>query len=443
MKPGFAAKISALAISLVLVTVGVVGIIVFIGYDAILVREELGSLGDEARLAAVQLVSGIEALRQDVLFLSATPPIQGLVRAQAADGVDPLDGSTEAEWRDRLADIFTQFLNAKPAYLQVSYIGADGEGRELVRVLRSGAALVTAADEELQPTADTPYFQETVQLPAGEVYLSEITLNRESGPVIEPYTPVLRAAAPVYTSEGEIFGIVVIKVDYGAKLAGIEHEQQRTLFITNDAGDFLAHPDPAMTFGFELGERHRILESYPELAPLFEPGNGEQEIAFRSEATGRSEAVHFLKVAFDPGRPERFLGLALAASYSDVVAASTALRSRSVTLAGLLIAGAGVLAFAFSRRLTRPLSQIAQAVQGFAGGAMDVSLPLEAGDEIGVLARTFSDMIRKVNERTEALRESQDRYRTLFELAGDAILMVLPPEGAIRDANQAAEQLLG
>jgi len=46
--------------------------------------------------------------------------------------------------------------------------------------------------------------------------------------------------------------------------------------------------------------------------------------------------------------------------------------------------------------------------------------------------------------RTEAaLRESENKYRTLFELASHAILMVRSPDGDIVDANVAAQQLLG
>ena len=43
----------------------------------------------------------------------------------------------------------------------------------------------------------------------------------------------------------------------------------------------------------------------------------------------------------------------------------------------------------------------------------------------------------------EALRESEETYRTLFELASDAFLTVLLPDGTIIDANLAAAELLG
>lgn len=44
---------------------------------------------------------------------------------------------------------------------------------------------------------------------------------------------------------------------------------------------------------------------------------------------------------------------------------------------------------------------------------------------------------------TEALKNSEEKYRTLFDLATDAILTILQPNGDIMDVNTAAENLLG
>ena len=56
------------------------------------------------------------------------------------------------------------------------------------------------------------------------------------------------------------------------------------------------------------------------------------------------------------------------------------------------------------------------------------------------------DMVGRYWERRRsevASRESEEKYRALFELASDAILTVLPPEGEVVGANLAAVQMLG
>ena len=438
MKLGIATKIGALAFALILVTAGSVGVMVYQGSNAVLVRQELDNLGWDARLAGVRLVSGIEALRQDVLFLSQTPPIQGIVRARVAGGVDPRDGSSERIWRQRLAVIFREFLRAKSNYSKIRYVGVADGGREMVRVNRSGGTIARVADQGLQHKGDRPYFRETAQLSPGEVYLSEINLNQEQGQVSEPHTPVLRAAVPIHSREGKLFGIVIINMNLDPTLEALAEStpERYSLYVTNDRGDYLAHPDPALTFGFDLGAQHRMQEAYPELARFFEPGNAEGECPARPDARRDGQAIHFLKVPFDPRRPERYLGVALAASYQDVVAPSIAVRNRSLLLALALIAGGTTLAFfLFTHFLIRPLRQIIQATKSFSEGESDVSLPVNAGDELGVLARSFSSMMQQVNER-------EQRFRGLLEAAPDGVV-VIDRKGRMVLVNAQAEKMFG
>ena len=402
-------KMSIIFFVLILITAGTVGLIVYKAHHVALVNQEVKNLGDEANLMGIRLVSGIQTLRQDVQFLSKTPPIQGIIRARMAGGIDPLDGdgSTEKLWRQRLMIIFTEFLQAKPGYTQIRYIGVADAGREIVRVDRRGDALVAVPDKDLQKKLDEPYMQGAIQLRPNEVYISDITLNREHGEVVEPHVPMVRVAVPVYPIDGEIFGVVVINMDFGQTLkmmAGSASEGV-ILYVTDFAGDFLLHPDGILAFGFDLGERHRIQkEMFTELAGLFEPSNRDIEMSLRSDARGESEVVHFLKKHFDPLLPERYLGLALVASYQDIVAGSDTIGKRSFIIISLLMAGGVFL--------------------------------------VGVLAYGFRTMIQHVNDRNKALHESAEEHRSVVENIADGIITI-NEHGIIESFNLAAERVFG
>ena len=440
MKFRIVTKISVLAMVLVLVTAGTVGIVLYTGGNAVLVKHELESLGEELHLQGGRIISTVEALRHDVLFLGRTPPIRGIVRARMAGGSDPLDGSTEVLWRQRLEIIFTQFLEAKPDYFQLRYIGLTDGARELVRVERLGKAIVVG--ETLQVESTGSYIQKAARLEPDEVYLSDITLARKDGRVAESHIPTLQAAAPVYSTEGEVIGVVVIAMDFSLMLKKSSYKRHAYYYVTNAAGDFLAHQDVGVAFGFDLGERHRIQETYPELAEMFESGGREKEMA-HFVSSDYSEGVCFLKVAFDPLHPERFFGLAQAAPYLEVVAESIQVRDRSLMLTVLLVAGGIVLAFFLSRFLIRPLEQIARAAEGFTGGKFEGSLPVKSHDEIGVLARAFQDMIQQVAERDRVLQESEERFRKIFDHSNDAIFLIDPSRDEILDVNTRACSMLG
>ncbi|MFQ5717822.1 MAG: PAS domain S-box protein, partial [Nitrospinales bacterium] len=431
-------KIILLAFILVLGTAGAVGWVSYKGFNRLLVQHELDALGEELELQGIRLGFGIEALRRDVMFLARTPPIQGIVRARQADnGIDPLDGSTEEVWRERLAVIFTEFLQSRPNYIHARFIDVSSQGREIVRVDRLGGSIVTLAEPDLQPKEHRRYFRESIRLKEGQVYLSDITLSCESGEVTLPHVPMLRAAMPVYTLEGVVFGIVVVNMDFSSTLEKIETEHHLN-YVTNDKGDFLAHPDVSKTFGFDLGRRHLIQETYPELEEMFSSDRAVRETSVLSGKGDNALAVHFLKAPFDPLRPERFLGLAQAASYREVVGQSFEVRNQILAWTLLLMAAAAGLVLWF----VRPLRQIAQVAEGFAGDMSDFQLPVGAQDEIGSLARSFQGMVDKVKAGAKALKESEARVTAVLNNTVDGIIAI-DERGIVGTFNPAAEKIFG
>jgi signal transduction histidine kinase len=200
---------------------------------------------------------------------------------------------------------------------------------------------------------------------------------------------------------------VVIDMDFSGilwTLQSMRHDlPDLKLYMTNQEGDFLLHPDPALAFGYVFGQRSRIQATYPDVARLFEPGNTEAVAVVRDVSQEAGQLLHFSKVFFDPADPRRFLGLALAASYRDVLAESIEVGHRSAVLTLFLGVAAGTLAFIFSRVLTQPIRQLTVAAQQVAQGDYDVHLPVGAPDEVGVLARSVRRMIDQVQERGQAL----------------------------------------
>ena len=208
--------------------------------------------------------------RRSVVFLANTPPVKGLVRALQQGGVDTQEASTSVLWRRRMEQIFTAYLAATPEVFMVRFVGAAQEGQEILRVSRQEGHIVVAPPDRLQRKGDTPYMREALRLGDGHVFVSEVNLKREYGPVDVPHRPTIRYATPVYDPQGRVFGAIVINVDLTGRLgvlpAGAGPRPE--VYATNSQGDFVVHPDPSMTFGFNLGQRHLWSDTFqPAVAP--------------------------------------------------------------------------------------------------------------------------------------------------------------------------------
>jgi PAS domain S-box-containing protein len=113
-----------------------------------------------------------------------------------------------------------------------------------------------------------------------------------------------------------------------------------------------------------------------------------------------------------------------------------------VILAPFLTVGLG---FIIVRKVTKPVKALSQATTRIKDGDLDYRIE-GLGDEFGQVAASFNEMSDSLKHHIRELEESEKRYRTLFESAGDAIFIVEAEgenPGKIVDANPAAAAMHG
>jgi len=209
----------------------------------------------------------LDNVEADLLYLSQTPPIQGIVRARENKGIDPLDNSSYEDWEKRLNIIFSSFLEARPFYAQIRYL--DENGNELLKLNNNNNKIEIVNKAELQNETSSDYFTEAMKLREGEIYVSPINLSRENGQIEQPYKPVIRYATPIYNEAGEKRGIVIanLLIENLFEIADkeeFEQEYQQKLIVVNDQGYYLYHSDDSKTWGFELNHNETVKNDYPE-----------------------------------------------------------------------------------------------------------------------------------------------------------------------------------
>ena len=423
---------------LVAATTGTVGVVAYHNLEAALLRSAIGRLESDVQAVAATLDAGVHDARDDVLAISGATTVEGIVRAgPTKNGIDPRTGDSLTDWKMRLASLLIAQMRAKPNYLQMRFIGVADGGRELVRVdrLRAGGPLRVVTEADLQQKGNTEYFKQTITLPQGGIYVSPIDLNREHGVVQVPHVPVLRAATPVFDDSGAVFGIVVINIAMRPFLdrAGVARRQGAQVYLVNDQGDYLIHPDPSREFGFDLGHRYRIQDEFPALGRLIAATTSTSRMVKDSSGAEQGAAIVSTQLANGPRVA------AIEALPRSVLSAS--LEPLRMTTLGIGLAGilaATLLAVVIARSLSNPIEEMARAI-GKLQRHEPVSLPTGAAGEIGVLARAFEDYVEQERLYLSALQSS---YDAMYTYSLDGIVTSWNP-GAERLYGYTAEEMIG
>ncbi len=439
---------------LAVLTALAVGLLTYSNIRAIALPRAAERMDAHVRLLAQMLQGAVRGAREDIVGFQRAVAIAGIMRANLAGGTDPEGGTSEAAWRQRIAERLVAELSAKTTYDQFRIIAADG--RELVRVDRSGpdGAIRIVPDDELQQKSDGPFFSSAIATPPDQIYVSPVEFNYEHGVIQVPHVPVLYVATRIDTPDRKPFGIVIINVDMRPILRELAANPQprSQIYVVDARGNYLVHPDSSQEFAADLGKPQRWQNDFPALVASF----------------GAAQAKSAL---IDDGRGERVLaglqslnlagGPRLAVIETTphaVVMAPIAAVGKSTLLVGVIsILCATALAVLLARSLTRPLVQMTKAVESFPGGG-EAALP-KAGGEIAVLGQAFKRMMRDVRSTTASLtREAEEHRRTAAELERQAererlfsaavrssvdAIITMTLDGIVTGWNPAAVRLFG
>ncbi|WP_426422085.1 PAS domain S-box protein [Bradyrhizobium genosp. A] len=452
-----ATRLAVAMILLVAVTVAAVGWLGYRNTTQAVIPRVLERVEAQSRLLASNLESYVAGVRGDLIGYRSAAAINGLIRAHIGGGIDALDGVSEQTWRDRIAARLAAEIEAKPSYGQFRIIGVDDDQRELVRVDRSGpnGAARIVPDSELERKSERTYFQETIRLAPGEVYVSQIDLATRQGGTTALHIPTLRVATPLFTPDGKPFGIIIANIDMRPALDRVRSTASSggEIYVVNARGDYLVHPDRAREFGSLRGHPTNWRDDFPFFAALV--GTRDASTQLLTDGSGRPNGA-----AIAPALLAGTEWVAIIETIPPNVfgRVPAAIQNTSLLVGVLAVLAAASLAVLVARSLTRPIGRLTAAVEAI-GNGRPADIPVDAAGETGALARAFAAMVEETRSKAAALeREVQEHRRTeaarnhhaarelLFsaavESSDDAIVMQ-SLDAIITGWNPAAERLYG
>jgi diguanylate cyclase (GGDEF)-like protein len=432
MKLGLTARLSILLVCIGVAASGATGYYAYRANRAMMMQEAERSLLPATQLLSQRFTAALGDVADDVLVLATMPSAVAVAR-----GDDASDAG-----RARLSQVFLRFMMHHPEYLTIRLVTRASYGLERIRVERGPHGIVVAPDSRLQEKGHFAYVFDTLATVQGHAYLSPIGLTRESAANAgaDAGRPGMYIGAPIVDSRGNEVGVLVVETDLTQVFQKLERDLPAgyLVYLANQWGDFLIHPDPGQTFGFERGRRVLMQKSFHATAALFD--GGPSSVTFNGAAgAGRApvQAFAFVRSPFGSVEGNRFIIVGLGRSLTSVMASANTLGGEIVRMVLVSSAIAIVLAALFARALARPLRVLADAATQLFDGDSTQRLPINRSDEIGVLARCFDRMRLEIRAQMSTLHA---RQQELSHLAGHDTLTGLPNRMRFMERFEASVQ---
>ncbi len=412
---------------LVVVTTFALSLFTYHFVTAAVIPRALDRLATKAALGASELEAALTAARQDLLVVQNGITVQQLLAMRA---VGPIIPQVDSELRESIAARFLSVLRAKPDYAQLRIIGAADGGPELVRADRGGAggAARVVPDNELRRQGDSDYVKRTMLLARSDLYVSPILPGADGDP---GHSSPFQIGVPVLAPDGRRLGIVVIDFNLGPKFDRIRAEIVRDyrVAIVNAAGDYLLDSAPRRDIPPGASAAARIQNDFPQFDEALASGGGGNGIWRDRE--GVQYGVGWQTARIAGGHDITIL---VAAQYGALNHGFSAVSRSALAGGAIAVLLALLLAVAIARSLSKPLTQMARAVQGLSRGER-VAMPSNGGREIAILVASFAEMSAQIGAKQKLLENT-------VESILDSVL-VADETGKIVVANAAARRLLG
>lgn len=244
---------------------------------------------------------------------------------------------------------------------------------------------------------------------------------------------VILIGVPILGSYGEYKGMLagMVKMKYPllgaiyAEVLKIKVGRTGYAYLVDGNGQVIYHPD-----GSQIG---RNLKG---TAPVMQAIRGEIGAVLTEGLEGERVVSGFASV------PGTGWGLITQERWQTVVGP---VRDYSKLLLCLLVAGgiiSGALVFFIIGRTVKPIKDLTRGTRRVAEGDFDYAVIAKTGDEIQALAEQFNAMTSALKASYTKVKESEERYRAIFEATGTATV-IMEEDTTIALANTEFEKLSG
>jgi PAS domain S-box-containing protein len=381
------------------------------------------------KIKSERSMSFLNSIKGDIIGLSGNVSLINLIDAISGNKTDQIN-----QCRSNLEFMLKKFSESKGIYNQIFYIDESGMERVQVDLLHKGYSEI-ASNKKFQNMSDISYFNETVKLKQGKVYVSEVYQKSENGVSVSHYKPMLRYSTPVFDNKKEKKGILVFNVGADNLLENISsYRLVKGLesILLDKNGNYLLQSDISGQwdeFSDINSENNLIKDVSLDLLKIVL--SGESGIKMTDDAF-----LSFIPIKFDASNSRRYWVFIESLDKSILFSQIFTLYKMIGALVFLLLTGVVIATLTFSKKLTKPLNELVKGATAVAKGDLDNYINVKSNDELELLTFSFNKMVSSLGK---ARKQLQNYTHNLEQKVADKTLIVnekLKKSEALVEAGQ-------
>ncbi len=248
--------------------------------------------------------------------------------------------------------------------------------------------------------SDRDHFKTAMR--TGSTVVSDALVSRTTGKL------GIAIDEPIRGPDRTLRGMLIVTVDLQQlidRIAETKIGKTGYAFVVNREGKVLIHPDRSLV------ETAMDLSGLAPVRAAIGGKRGWEEYEFR----GQKKLAGYSHV------PVTGWGLVAQQPLAEALADVTTVRNTNIVIMLCTVVFAFLIDFALAGVLFKPIAMLTSAARKVAGGDLTVQAGFVSTNEIGTLSATFNEMTTQLRIREEALRQSEEKYRTIVDTAIEGI----------------------
>jgi PAS domain S-box-containing protein len=420
----------------------IIGSTFYIESKQLVIQQELKELKTESQIIEPLIKSLYVQSIQDITLMGNLSPIQGIIQA-----LEQNDNKKLLLWRQRLETIYFELLKTKHIYKTISFLILDENNRAVVSVKNQQDIVTIISDSDLAQNIDIKSLKSVLEEKRGNVSFSSIEIESVNNPINNQAQSIMFVGMPIYSNTtSKLRGVVAIEVDFSKFIIELKQNTLKNInfYLANSAREFVFNPEVN-----KEQDTIPLLNMFPILRASLAKNSDFFEINETKVIDGKPRIAFYSAVKLSDFGKLQPLHLLINSDMTSYMDAIKTMRLR-VFFIGLSLAilclGLAIIA---SKRLIRPLSQMTRSLYQYEETGEIGEMPINEKDETGVLARSFNNLLIKVEHesgqqriQTENAEDAKLRLQGIFNSIVDAVINI-NEKGHIIAFNSAAEKMFG